>query len=105
MTSTHSILTIYSMTMIALPSVEAVARPNIEEIERLMLLRGFTRRERRGQEWARVPDWANLARDAGLSPGAGYKLRDGHSSPTLRTLSAVARALGAMTRDIIDEED
>ena len=89
----------------ALPVADSVARPNVTEIERLMMLRGYTRRKRLDGEWTLLPDWANLSRDSGLTPGAGYDIRDGKGSPRLVTLSSIAKTLGAMTRDIIDEEE
>ena len=93
------------MTTIAPPIAEEVARPNVEEIERLMLLRGFTRRQRQGKEWILVPHWANLAREAGITPTTIYPIRDGESDPKLGTLGRIARALGVLARDIIDEEE
>ena len=85
--------------------VEDVTRPNVAEIERLMLLRGFTRRQRQGGDWVDVPHWANLARAAGITPTTIYPIRDGESDPRLGTVGAIARALGVFSRDIIDEEE
>ena len=93
------------MTIIAPPIAEEVARPNITEIERLMLLRGFTRRQSRGREWVLVPHWSKLAHESGITPAAIYSIRDGDSDPKVGTLGRIARALGVFSRDIIDEED
>lgn len=92
------------MTTISLPA-EPVSRADVPEIERLMFLRGLVRRQRQGADWVIVPHWANLARAAGITPAGIYAIRDGDSNPRVGTIGRIARALGVLSRDIIDEDN
>ncbi len=90
--------------MAMLQEETVISRPDIEEIERLMLLRAFHRRERRTGEWVMVPDWARLAKEAGMSTTQVYRIRDREVDPRLGTLSKLATALCVLSRDIITDE-